>query len=417
MATTTTTAAAAAPASDIVRINAQGQQEVRTGLGWRRVVQHGRGDQTGRGELPVIDVGDMVHPDLHRRLAVAKEICDAAVRWGFFYVRNHHVPKETVDSIFHETRRFIHDLTLDEKMEYDTEKHEHYYGYYPIKLDPSQPAGAKTNEAINYGYEACADPESTSFGTNNSSSDNWWPSDQRLPGYEQNVKRFMAEVLTLSRRLLRMFALGLGLDDEHALDHLATNPYSILKMAHYPGRVPGTEEPSTIRPHTDFELLTVLLQDSVPSLEVLSPHTGEWIRATPVPDTFIVNIGDSLSILTNGLFVSTMHRVVNLSGRDRYSVPFFLGGQSRDDGSIAFDLSSLDACVLTRSQQIKKPNSNLSTSSSLPTNPPSSSPCLRASTFDNPSRASTPNHTSTSSMTRSRPRREAWWAVASSGQT
>ncbi|KAJ9605522.1 hypothetical protein H2200_010179 [Cladophialophora chaetospira] len=95
-------------------------------------------------------------------------------------------------------------------------------------------------------------------------------------------------------------------------------------MAHYPGVLAGTDEPSAIRPHTDYELLTILLQDDIPSLELLS-NTGQWIQAKPIPGTFVVNIGDSMSMLTNGLFVSTMHRVVNSSKRNRYSVPFFLG--------------------------------------------------------------------------------------------
>lgn len=135
----------------------------------------------------------------------------------------------------------------------------------------------------------------------------------------------MSHMLRLSRSLLRLFALGLDME-EHTFDHLATRPYSILKMAHYPASIEGSRQPSSIRPHTDFELLTILLQDDVPSLEVLS-NTGSWINAAPIPGTFVVNIGDSLSMLTNGLFQSTMHRVMNRSGKSRYSVPFFLGGE------------------------------------------------------------------------------------------
>ena len=92
--------------------------------------------------LPVIDMSDALHPDLSRRKTVARKVCDAAISSGFFYVSNHGVPDAAVDSIITETKRFFHDLTLEEKMEYDTEKHDHYYGYYPIKLNPDQPAGA-----------------------------------------------------------------------------------------------------------------------------------------------------------------------------------------------------------------------------------------------------------------------------------
>ncbi|KAH0829556.1 putative iron/ascorbate oxidoreductase [Fonsecaea pedrosoi] len=304
--------------TDIIRTAPNGYQEVRTGLGWRKVLSPTSTEATF--SLPVIDIGDIDHPDQERRRAVAQQICHAAANVGFFYVSNHGVPDTVVETIFSECKRFFHELSLEEKMQYDTEKHEHYYGYYPINLDPSLPAGAKLNEGINYGYEPTVDPDALNPKNN---GDNWWPSEERLPGYEKNVKEYMSRVLVLSRALLRMFALGLNLE-ESSFDHLATKPYSILKMAHYPGVLAGSEEPSSIRPHTDYELLTILLQDNIPSLEVLS-NTGQWIQAKPIPGTFVVNIGDSMAMLTNGLFVSTMHRVLNHSRRDRYSVPFFLG--------------------------------------------------------------------------------------------
>jgi isopenicillin N synthase-like dioxygenase len=188
---------------------------------------------------------------------------------------------------------------------------------------------AELNESINYGYEPSADPNAADQQNN---GDNWWPLEDCLPGYETEVKSYMSEVLRLSRRLLRLFALGLDLE-EHAFDYLATRPYSILKLAHYPGTLPGTEEPSSIRPHTDYEILTILLQDDIPSLEVLS-NTGQWIQAKPIPGTFVVNIGDTLAMLTNGLFSSTMHRVRNTSQRARYSVPFFFGGESFQSGGV-----------------------------------------------------------------------------------
>lgn len=126
--------------SAVTRINAEGEQEVRTGLGWRKVLP-ARGNEAISG-LPIIDISDMAHPDLECRKAVAKTIHDAAVSSGFFYIRNHSVPLEVTKTIFLEAKRFFHDLSLDEKMIYDTEKHDHYYGYYPITFDPSHPAGA-----------------------------------------------------------------------------------------------------------------------------------------------------------------------------------------------------------------------------------------------------------------------------------
>lgn len=73
----------------------------------------------------------------------------------------------------------------------------------------------------------------------------------------------------------------------------------------------------------------MVTQDSTPSgLEVLS-KSGHWVKAPPVPGAFVVNIADCFMRQTNDYFVSTVHRVVNRSGRERYSLPFFFGFDPR----------------------------------------------------------------------------------------
>jgi isopenicillin N synthase-like dioxygenase len=73
--------------------------------------------------------------------------------------------------------------------------------------------------------------------------------------------------------------------------------------------------------HTDYGLLTILLQDDAGGLEVKS--RSRWIPAPPVPSSFVCNIGDMLDRMTRGLFRSTPHRVRNPAPRDRLSFPFF----------------------------------------------------------------------------------------------
>ncbi|XP_074304982.1 homoarginine-6-hydroxylase 2-ODD-C23.1-like [Silene latifolia] len=75
--------------------------------------------------------------------------------------------------------------------------------------------------------------------------------------------------------------------------------------------------------HTDYGLLTLVNQDEdVTALQVRN-HSGEWIWAPPIPGTFVCNIGDMLKILTNGMYESTLHRVINNSPKYRICVAYF----------------------------------------------------------------------------------------------
>jgi isopenicillin N synthase-like dioxygenase len=76
--------------------------------------------------------------------------------------------------------------------------------------------------------------------------------------------------------------------------------------------------------HTDFECFTFVTQDEQAGLEVLS-KSGYWIKAKPIPGSIVVNIADCFMRQTNDFFVSTVHRVVNKGGSERYSCPFFFG--------------------------------------------------------------------------------------------
>jgi hypothetical protein len=66
----------------------------------------------------------------------------------------------------------------------------------------------------------------------------------------------------------------------------------------------------------------MLLQDNVGGLEVLNAN-AHWIPAPPIPGAFVINVGDFLMRLTNRRFLSTVHRVTNKSGKERYSMPWF----------------------------------------------------------------------------------------------
>jgi len=72
--------------------------------------------------------------------------------------------------------------------------------------------------------------------------------------------------------------------------------------------------------HSDYGCLTILFAP-MPGLQIL--RNNVWLDVQPLPDGFVINIGDMLERWTGGLYKSTIHRVVNRSGEERYSCPFF----------------------------------------------------------------------------------------------
>jgi isopenicillin N synthase-like dioxygenase len=83
--------------------------------------------------------------------------------------------------------------------------------------------------------------------------------------------------------------------------------------------------------HSDYGCMALLAQDDRGGLQVRNA-AGRWIDAKPSPGTFVVYVGDMLARWTNDLFPPTLHRVINRSGLDRQSIPFYDPTTTRPSG-------------------------------------------------------------------------------------
>jgi isopenicillin N synthase-like dioxygenase len=279
-------------------------------------------------EIPIIALSGLRsgrRADLER---IGAEIGRAARGLGFFSVADHGIPQDQVDAVFAQSKTFFA-LPSAQKEALSVTNSTSYRGYVRYgeeKLDPALAGDIK--ECFNAGPDLAADDPDVLAGTP-FHAPNQWPD---LPGFRSTLTAFHASALDLVVRLHRAIAVDLGIDERY-FDRYFTRAIGILRLLHYPPH-PGAFDGNVYGAgaHTDYGNLTLLAQDGTGGLEVRT-RDGDWTIVPPVAGTFVCNIGDCLMRWTNDVYVSNAHRVVNRSGRERYSFAYF--GDPNADALVA----------------------------------------------------------------------------------
>jgi isopenicillin N synthase-like dioxygenase len=277
-------------------------------------------------KIPVIDLARAFSPELADRRAVASEIHKACRETGFFYVSNHRVPATLVANEFDSARAFFA-LPIEAKLALHMRNSRSTAGYEPIegqRLD-SQDANAEIAPPdLKESFYSCTDlPEEHPFVREGlrAYGGNQWPS--ALPGFGAQQLAYAGAMRALGDRLLALIALSLELP-ESFFARFFELPASTLRLIRYPPH-PEAARANQLGAgaHTDWGGITLLAQDDLGGLEVRNA-ADEWIQATPIADTFVINLGDLMQRWTNDFYRSNMHRVKNnAKSADRYSIPFF----------------------------------------------------------------------------------------------
>lgn len=268
--------------------------------------------------LPVIDVSPLLSGSEVGLKSVAAEIGAVSREIGFFYIANHGVPKRLTDEVFRETIAFFGRSSNDkQKLSFKNSKSNN--GYFAIDDEQLASQYSDLKEAFQVNRDI-PDDDPDYLAGKPFCAPNQWPAD--APRLRVSAVEYFQTQKRLCESLHEAFAVDLGLPRDFFVPYI-NQPLATLRLLHYPpveGSFDGRRYGAA--PHTDYGNLTTLAQDDAGGLEV-RVRDGRWIVAEPIADTFICNIGDCLMRWSNDTYISTEHRVINRSGRDRYSVVFF----------------------------------------------------------------------------------------------
>lgn len=266
-------------------------------------------------QIPSLDIRRF---DTDRDAFVA-ELGAAYRQWGFCGIRGHGIAGELIDGAYQAFKAFFA-LPEETKRKYHIPGGGGARGYTPFGIETAKDSKyPDLKEFFHVGRELPAGSKYAEV-----MPPNLWP--EQVPQFKHYAYGLYQALDALGSRVLSALALHIDLPENFFADK--TNfGNSILRPIHYPP-ITQAEVPNVrAGAHEDINFITLLVGASAAGLEVLS-RGGEWVPFTAEADTIVVNIGDMLQRLSNHVYPSTTHRVVNPPGeaarKPRYSTPFFL---------------------------------------------------------------------------------------------
>ncbi len=267
------------------------------------------------GRIPSLDIGRLETD----RAAFVAELGTAYREWGFCGIRGHGIPDPLIEESY---RAFGDFFALPEatKRKYHIAGTGGARGYTPFGIETAKGADHfDLKEFWHVGRDIARDSKYAPL-----MPANVWP--QEVPAFRRCALNLYRALDQLGSHVLSALALNLGLSEDWFADKTDAGN-SILRPIHYPPITSANIPNVRAGAHEDINLITLLVGASAEGLEVLS-RKGEWVPFTADADTIVVNIGDMLQRLSNHVYPSTTHRVVNPPGDKsrmaRYSTPFFL---------------------------------------------------------------------------------------------
>ena len=249
----------------------------------------------------------------------ADELGHSFEEYGFAIIADHGISDELIRRAEDKAKAFFA-LPHEVKRKYVIPGTGGARGYTPFGIETAK--GQTSHDLKEFWHVGRDLPPGHRF--RNHMPDNVWP--EEVESFKATFQQLYTTFEKAGLKILKAIARFLKIDEDYFVDTVRDGN-SVMRLLHYP---PIKGEPgSHVRAgaHEDINTITLLLGAEEAGLELLT-REGEWLAVSPRPGEMVVNIGDMLQRLTNGLLRSTTHRVVNPArerwGRSRYSMPFFL---------------------------------------------------------------------------------------------
>ncbi|OMO96778.1 Oxoglutarate/iron-dependent dioxygenase [Corchorus olitorius] len=246
--------------------------------------------------VPIIDFSLLAKGDEDE----TRKLDFACKEWGFFQIINHGVAEEVIHKMKAAMTAFF-ELSLEEKMKYSQTGND-FQGYGQVYV-VSEEQKLDWSDMV---FLMTLPPEIRNL--------KYWP--VTIPGFKEDMENYSAEAQEVMEEICSNISVLMGMDRD-GLKRFHGKTRQAIRLNYYP----PCSKPDLvlgISPHSDSDLLTLLLQNEIPGLQI--KHKDEWFPVNPIPNAFVVNIGDVIEVLSNGMYRSVEHRAITNENQARMSI-------------------------------------------------------------------------------------------------
>ncbi|XP_062102416.1 hyoscyamine 6-dioxygenase-like [Humulus lupulus] len=235
---------------------------------------------------------------------LSHQIIDACKEFGFFQLINHGVPEKMLKDVLEVSEEYFKLPAEDKAIMYSDDISQSSRLY--TSIDPMKEQTHYWRDALRHPCHPLEEHIQS------------WP--QKPPQYREVMGPYSIEVWKVSLCLLDLISEGLGLEPNYFSHETEGFKVHVLSVNHYPA-CPDPSLTLGLPKHADVDILTILLQQ-MNGLQILKD--GQWLAVEPLPNAFVVNIGHTLEIISNGELKSVEHRVVTNQKLGRTTISSFI---------------------------------------------------------------------------------------------